>query len=717
MSWKSGSPGRILRAVRIVVLVSLAFVGAMPFALDAQTPVEFRGRVLDAGTRGPIAGAVVQVEGPESVSSLTDEDGYWRILTVPGTYIVRVRHLAYADVERSLEVGSTGTGSLELRMTPRALPIDAVVVTASRRLQRLADAPVATELITRREIEMTGTSDLSQVLVERLGVQLEGGVASGEGLMIQGMGSQRVLVLVDGQPLVGRVSGMLDVSRIPSSAVERIEVVKGPQSSLYGSDAIGGVVNIVTRGTEGPRWRGGAGLTAGTQGRTDGTLSIGGSAGNFGYLADLGRRETNLTPGRSATTGALAERWDALLKFDWQAAESVRLQASGMMVDDFQRWRMGDLFNFAEGRQWVGRVSGAIDFGGGLLSPTIHFSEFDRVYSYALGPEPGDSGEDEQQRLIEAELVYNGEVAGYAIDGGIEAKREQIRSDRIEGGRRATNTIEPFAQATFEIGGLQLVPGARLSLSNQWGTHLTPRLAAMYRPRPDLALRAGVGLGFRAPDAKELGMEFMNLGAGSGYVIRGNPDLKPERSTNLTLGLEWTRPTAYLRAQGFHNRFSDFIQNRLDDDTGDVAVYTYDNLARGYTRGTEVEFGATRGGFRFEGGYAWLQTRDDATGEPLLGRPAHSGRVTLEQRLPADIRGAVIANYTGEAPVQRLAGETLYRSGFMRVDLRLARSLPGGIEAAFGVRNLFDEEPERWPGYGRRHVYVGLDWRISADPS
>src|SRR5690606_21819321 len=132
--------------------------------------------------------------------------------------------------------------------------LDALVVTASRRLERLADTPVTTELITRRDIEEARVSDLSTLLTQRLGIQLEGGHPAGEGVMLQGLGSERVLILLDGQPVVGRISGTIDISRLPTSMVERVEVVKGSQSSLYGSDAMGGVVNVITRTASAQRW-------------------------------------------------------------------------------------------------------------------------------------------------------------------------------------------------------------------------------------------------------------------------------------------------------------------------------------------------------------------------------------------------------------------------------------------------------------------------------
>mgnify|MGYP006197257459 CR=1 FL=1 len=127
------------------------------------------------------------------------------------------------------------------------------------------------------------------------------------------------------------------------------------------------------------------------------------------------------------------------------------------------------------------------------------------------------------------------------------------------GGRVAFATLLSAVIALTALGSLQLVPGARLTWSEEWGAHFTPRLSAMLRPVPSLALRASLGQGYRAPSFKELYMEFLNVGPGFGYVVKGNPRLRPETSTNVTVGAEWSPGRGFLRTQLFGTRFDDFI--------------------------------------------------------------------------------------------------------------------------------------------------------------
>ncbi|HET7274725.1 MAG TPA: TonB-dependent receptor [Longimicrobiaceae bacterium] len=699
---------RTPRLNALLVLLSTFMVATDVRGQDSDL---IRGRVLEAGTGTAVAGAVVEIEGRETRSALTGSDGWWRIAELPaGEYRLRIHHIGYS--ERSLEVRVPSQDEVMVTLTPKALPLDAVVVTASRRLQRLADVPVTTELITRSDIEQAGVSGLASLLAGRTGIQLEGGHPVGEGVMLQGLGSERVLILLDGQPLVGRISGQLSLSRIPTSVIERIEVIKGPQSSLYGSEAMGGVVNIITRDAAAEQWDLGIDLSAGTQGRADATSTLRGTVGSVGYLFSGGRRVTELTPGRAEETGALSETWDGLFKLEWSPDPSFSLATTMMMMNEDQRWRGGQLFHFADNVQRSARLEASWASGVHRLSPTIYVTEFDHLSRRATSPEPiAGSGEDEVQRLVEGELLYNLALGTHALDLGVEAKRESTHSDKIVGRERTHVTVEPFMQATVDLGKWNIVPGARVSWSDQWGTHITPRIATLYRPVSSLALRASVGMGYRAPAFKELYMTFLNVGPGFGYTVRGNPELQPETSTNYMLGAELAHGWGYLRGQLYYNQFDDFIETRVVGDSSGIDVHTYGNISEGYTRGIELEGGVTRGGFRAEAGYGYLEARDAAADRPLLGRPAHSGRLSLEYGLPIGLRSAVTGVYTGTAPVERTEAGLIERDGYFRLDLRVAQDLPRGLEISVGARNVLDAQPDNWPGFAGRHLYIGLGWQ------
>lgn len=709
---------RSIRPILILVGLTLSIV-SLPRTGEAQESFLLSGRVVEAGTGAPVSGALIRVDELAGREALAGSAGDWRIpgALPAGTYRVRVQRVGFA--ERSLSIRLPRSDStVVIVLTRAALPLDEVVVTASRREQRLADSPVTTELISRREIEQAQVADLSTILVERLGIQLEGGHPIGEGVMLQGLGSERVLILVDGQPMLGRLSGAIDISRLPTSIIERVEVLKGPQSSLYGSEAMGGVVNVITRRAAPERWSIGMDLTGGSQGRTDFASSARGTLGSFDYLANGGRRASEITPGRAEEQGARSEKWDGLVKVGWAPRPDLEIHGNGVFLDERQRWQAGQLFHFADNQQWSGRLGADWVRGASQLSPTLYIANFNHLSRRATSSSPvAGTGEREIQRLIKGEVLYSREVGPSEIDLGLEVKREEIHSDRVRDRDMTLHSVEPYGQLSWTLGDWHIVPGARLSWSEQWGTHLTPRLATLYRPVPALALRTSIGRGYRAPSFKELYMEFLNLGAGTGYVVRGTPDLQPEVSTNLTAGVEWALGRVYLRTQLFSNHFDNFIETTLAADSSGIAVHTYGNIGDGITRGGEFEGGMTLGALRLDGGYAYLEAFESETRERLLGRPRHSARISVEYALPIGFRAVLSGIYTGAAPIQRSETGILERSSFSQLDLRFAQSLPRNLELALGARNLLDARPEAWPGFAGRHLFLGFSWQAAESNS
>ncbi len=671
-----------------------------------------RGRVVDRDSGAPVAGAELEVAGT-AVRVQADSAGRWSLrLPESGDYRLRVRRIGYAPASIPLPAGSADTALL-VRLSPLALPLGELVVTAARREQRLADVTVTTEIVDREQLEATGASDLSAALLEQTGIQLDGGHPSGAGAMLQGLSNERVLVLVDGQPLYGRISGTLDLARIPVAIVERVEVVKGPQASLYGSEAMGGVVNVVTRGPGAAPLAAAGRAIAGSGGRLDAGLTGEMRSGPFAALADLGRRRIERAPGRATESGALAERFDASGRVQWRRDSSLGVEAALLVLDERQRWPAGGLYQFADNTQVSGRVAADWRARRHRLRTTLYLSEFDHLSRRSSVSQPiAGTGDRQAQRLLEGEVLYGGTLLHQALDAGIELRQERISSSdgRIEGGARTLWSAEPFAQLEWSTRRWSVVPGLRLSHNERWGTATSPRIAVRWRAAETLSLRVAAGRGFRAPDFKELYLQFINDAAG--YLVHGNPDLRPERSTNLSAGVEWSGARLYARGQLFHNHLEDFIETRAEPDGGSLLRFRYANTGRARTWGAELEGGWVMRLLRLEAGYAWLGTEDRATGRSLLGRPSHSARLVASVGSAGSLRATVSGIYTGPTPMERdstgaITGE---RDPFLRLDARVARRLPAGLELAVGADNLFDARPEAWADAVGRQWYVGLTW-------
>lgn len=712
------------RAATAIAAGSALVTLAAP-ALRAQGPSAApAGRVRSSADGHAIAGAEVMLIGADTLRLRTDADGAWRAPSAATRWTtLRVRAMGFAAYTQELAADRGVTWPREIALVPAAIALDQMVVSAARREQKLADAVATVEVVNRRDLERTGASDLSSVLTEQLGIELQGGHPAGSGAMLQGIGSERVLILLDGQPLAGRLSGNFDLARIPVGMVERVEVVKGAQSTLYGSEAMGGVINIITRrpSDDGRRLGGSVSGTMGAQGRMDGAGRVQVAMGDFATSVDVARRAQESAPGVARNEGAMSERLDLATTLQWRPDSARQMELALLALDERQRWRTGTFYGISDNVQLNARVGGSWARGAHRISPKLAVSDWDHTaYTSAFtAPVAGDPGDRQRQQILLGELLYNGAFRrGVALDAGVQLRTDAIQTARVPGGRRSHTSLEPFAQLEFSpLRAVTLLPGVRVTHSDVWGTHVTPRVAARAQLAPRLTLRGSYGDGFRAPDFKELFLFFQNTNAG--YAVQGNPGLQPEHSRNAMLGLEWATAGGYVRGQLFQNTFTDFIETEIVSAPNEAPVYEYKNRDRGWTRGVELETGANlvaSGRLRGELGLSLLETRDERSGLELLGRPARSGRVGLQAVLPFELRSSVTLVHTGRTPMQRddsTGAVSSTRDAFTRVDLRFARTIArSGLEFSVGADNVFDRRPREWAGFTGRHVYTTLTYTL-----
>ena len=686
----------------------LALLAGVTTTAGAQDSVRLAVQATTGPDARPIAGAMIVIDSVPVPNGRTDDQGRWTGSIAAGPRHLRVLSIGYRPRDTVLVLGPAGA-AVRLDMRETIVPLGEVVVTAARREQRLADAIVETELITARDLAR-GPADVASVLAERTGIQIDGGVPAGAGIQLRGFGSRRVLILLDGQPLVGRVNGTLDLGRFPVSAIERIEIVKGPQSTLYGTDAIGGVINIISRKVPADGPTAGLTTTAGSQGRTELLGDASWRRGAMSGVIDGGYNNVNLVPGLGSDLSTYSRRGHAGARGRFELDSITRLEWGALGILERQRYRTGQLYHFGDNVQSALRVGAHRDGKLDRVQATISASTFDHLSRAATRDVPAsDSGSNDRQRLLQGEFTWSGVRGASVWDAGLAVKREWISADRLSRENPAIFGVEPFAQVTLGAGHLLVTPGARLSWSDRWGSFLAPRLAALYRPRDDVALRFSLGRGYRAPDFKELYLSFVNDAAG--YAVYGNPDLRPERSVSASLSGEWTGSRSYARATGFNSNYRDFIETRAPDAMG---VYTYGNIDRGWTRGFEVEGGLLFNAWRLEGGAERLWTRDEGTGTPLLGRTPYTLRSSVTGPIGASIRGGVRFAYLARTPVSQneASGETRYRDAFPQLDMRFSRQLGGRLEVGAEFLNVLDRQlGAEWPGFTGRRASFQLKWR------
>lgn len=597
-----------------------------------------------------------------------------------------------------------------------------VVVTGTRTEHALADSPVEVQLISAQEIRRSGARDLAELLEREGGVYASRAAGRGSSIEIQGLSSEHVLILVDGRRMIGRINGAIDLTRLRVDMIERVEIVKGPSSALYGADALGGVINVITR--SGGHEQGGA-LTL--RGDEDGNADV---YGNAGWT--LGALRGNSSGGYSrlqaydlddATVGE--DGLDGRSRYaesnaDWKLSEGFTLGASGAYsIDDTQRIDGGSSNASFDTRKRIEEVRAGI-------APRIRLGDdtelkldayYNRYFDQFLqrnrssGEYPID--EETLDQLYAGGGQLDHRIGVHRLSVGGEYQFERLEADRLgEAGERDRQSA--YAQDEFSYGAFTFVPGLRYDRDSQFGDQVSPKLALRWDVADGVVLRAGYGRGYRAPDFKQLLLRFDNPAVG--YRVEGNPDLDAESSTGFNLGATWyASDTASYSVGAYHNRVKDLIELEQVE-VGPPVIYSYRNVASATLTGFDAQAQLRPWSpleLRF--GYGWLRSRDEDTGEELSGRPEHRVNASMryEQALYAlQLRGVWIAERTfaldldtGGQPLE--AGEA---DAYALFDARAELTPWKAWTFALGLENLFDEGDPRYLPIQPRTAYLELGW-------
>lgn len=608
-----------------------------------------------------------------------------------------------------------------------AIPvIEEIVVTASRTEQPADEAVVAVEVISRGAIERSGAESVAELLEEHVGVQVDRSFR-GATLEMQGLSSDYVLVLVDGQRAIGRVDGGLDLSRFPVDRIERIEVVKGASSALYGADALGGVVNIITRGAD-EDLEADARVVYGTFSALDVAGSVAGVAGPMELRLSAGWHRADAYDLSPADPGTSGSAFDAV-EVDGRA--SYALDEGSKWIASASYWQRAldgvDASSVAtydrKNRQRQLALTVGPDLriaSGGRLRITAHGAAF---YDQYLRDQRGASTLDEVQETqeqigqISAQLDH---LVGpdHLVSVGAEGLFQRFASDRLEQGSGTRGRVAAFVQDEWDVfEGVVLVPGARVDVDSQFGAYATPKLALRVTPFERVVFRANVGRGFKSPSFKDLFLVFENPTAG--YVVQGNPNLGPERSWSFQAGVE-VRPHRVVRVtvDTFRNDVDDLITpvSRGRTGAGEPELFTYVNVAEARTQGIESRLRLrAAASLEVEVGYRLLEAIDETTGLRLEGRAAHRFTVTARGGYaPWGVHLTARAAIVGARPfyVEDDAPPTI-AAAYATVDARVEKSLFDDRCALFGgIDNITDAGDARFLPIPPRALYAGLQGRL-----
>lgn len=438
-----------------------------------------------------------------------------------------------------------------------SLTLEQIVVTATHTPKALKDVPVVTRLISLDDIKKADATNIQDLLTQELpGLEFGFAMSQETSLNMSGFGGNAVLFLVDGERIAGETMDNTDYNRLNLDNVGRIEIVKGASSALYGSNAVGGVINIITRESMEP-W------TANVNSRFNTLGNEWRNGANFSFTSGKWNSQTNfqqtsidpikLSSGPTSEEKALAallgqtieedksnvkklygqESYNVKERITFTASDNLKFIARGGY---FFRESQRDTYNY-HFNGYSGGLKGMYDWKNGRnLEVSYAYDQYDKANFTPEGARTHDH--DYRNTQHTAHALYNHSFGEHILTVGTDFLHDYLTTYQfLDNTSHEQNNIDAFAQFDFNPSKrFNIVGSVRydyFSASSAQAT--TARLAAVYK-LDQLTLRANYASGFRAPSLKEMYMHY-DMG-NMGYIIMGNPDVKPERSDNFNLAID-----------------------------------------------------------------------------------------------------------------------------------------------------------------------------------
>ncbi len=606
---------------------------------------------------------------------------------------------------------------------------DSIVVTGEREVQSgLIDAPVKVEVLNEEYFEQQQYQDLAEGINDIAGVSTQESSrrAGSQSALIQGFGENSVLVMIDGTPVSQNSSFGVDLSQISTSDIKKVEVIKGGASALYGSQAMGGVINIVTkRPTK----------------KTKASLQV-------SSLQPTGTSEGIIANFQGNAQGSVFGI-GAKMSLSVRDQESLDLDKNSLIKDDVD-------YSKIHGSLYLKKDFGLTKVFGqyiGLFGKTI--SESSRPISsssFGVSRNVTDSTSSNIRLGIEREfengnlralvnreitkdelalndnpntpytetikttdfeakrfdLLYRDlKVAGQNLTFGTLVKEDEVSQETINEAVAGTvvrtldidqkkiRSYEAFVQDSFFIGSFEVAPGARYQYDDNFGSYLSPKInISHYYDYKDTSFKtwATVGTGYRAPSVKE---RFFTLDHTSvaNYIVQGNEGLEPEESLSFQLGEEVRYRQSSLYVNFFLNRVSNLINTVEVETNTSTRIFSYENVEEVYSRGLELGL-KSRFSERLSGllNFSYTETVDSETDLLIANRPLYQAMGSLSYSFLPKWNSILQARYTGS---QYSDNENLRTSpSSTNVDLKLNYDWNKNLRIFSSLTNIFDNARE-----------------------
>ncbi|WP_223150978.1 TonB-dependent receptor [Flavobacterium ajazii] len=620
------------------------------------------GKITDKNGQ-PIASANLILQ-PDMHQVQTDKNGYFTFKNIiAGEYNITVSYIGHQLYQSNVQIEADKKNNIKIILEEEENTLKQVTVyskeTKADNLLDIQRSAMPVTVITKETIAQMGSRRLDEVLKEQTGIAVVndiGGGARAVGVQMQGFGSDYVMILIDGQPMVGRNSGNFDLSRISVSNIERIEIIKGASSCLFGSEALGGAINIVTRhGAFQPQAL--ASVRYGSLHIVDATLEgetpFHHQRGSANISANYYRTDGFNTDPNFLSGGTTAPPYDDYTlqgRVRYRLTENSTLGASGRYA--LRKSFMEQIFgnnenqNSAADSQNITDINASVTydnlFDNGLRSMSRYYLTRYVSDMSILWQESGSqtSAEKFAQTLHRFEQQFSyAPVTDLKLTAGLGGTSEQMdnRNFNVPGGMWSGFT---YLQADWKMNDkFEAVGGFRYDHNNSYGGKLNPSLGLQYHIIPKLTLKIAMGSGFKTPDYRQRYQVFMNPTAN--YLVIGSEilratleemknngqisevreylvnqldqNLQAEKSLSFNGGFTYTpKKNIKLDVNAFYHNISNQINSiRVATGTNVRDIYTYQNLPKSFNTGLEMSLSIRPlSGLDISTGYQYLIAKD-----------------------------------------------------------------------------------------------------------
>ncbi|MFT2112443.1 TonB-dependent receptor plug domain-containing protein [Marinomonas sp. 2405UD68-3] len=639
------------------------------------------------------------------------------------------------------------------------IQLDALVVTGTRSQKIVSDTPVRTEVITKEQLQKRHIKTVAEALkgISSLTLKPIHG-KNGIEVWMQGFSSDRVKILVDGLPISATTGSSVDVTQLSTVGVERIEIVKGATSSLYGSSAMGGVINVITRRSSSDDFNDASDL--------DTKYAVSLETGSYGDDNPSGKKVDSVFRRVSAVGSGRIGAWEVSLSADVSDTDGFDVTPNDW---DSQGAR-GTRSTFGLDVSWDKASFGQYSFGlehyaedlasnlqenaGGKVINKLKTEDTSRIRFDSAAQWELDEGslsasiiretlenttyqdvvstpEKEQRR--EANLDFNqvnldwitNAYEEHTINLGAQFFSESLSQKKENlyevSPNTERNSVELYIQDDFFYKNWEFLPGVRVQDDSDFGFYTAPKMNVRYdfdsRSQRRTYLRAGVGAGYRVPNLKE--RYFLFDHSHLGYVVNGNDALVPEESLSYQIGLGIENGQAQSYGVNlFLNRIDNLIVTGLDEKStaerlDNVQVFRYQNAEKARTYGAEFNLQQQlSSNVQLQVGYTWMQSEDLKTGKPLTRRPDHQINLSLDAELPQwDSQVSLLGRYQSSEYVDEQA--TRRSPSWSEFDVKINKSVSKEFTLFAGVNNVTDTQKDFYKGGDfrpevGRYIYVGF---------